>query len=119
MDLFDTPALNLDMRLSDDNFTIGSTLLRNFQRNGTKIIPSAPAIQPQQEKIRPQSTPLQTYSDDYEHMTSTRSSTPRQQKQKPEKARPVQQQPIPEKSRPVQLPTPEKPRVIQQLALRK
>lgn len=95
------------MRLSDDKFTIGSTLLRHFERNGTKIIPSTPT-QPPQEKIQPQSTSLHTYSDDYENMTSTRSSTPRQQKPKPEKARPAQQPLIPEK-----------PRVIQQPVLRK
>lgn len=99
------------MRLSDDNFTIGSTLLRHYQRNGVKIIPSTPS--PFQPEKMPHSTPLQTYSDDYEDVTSTRSLTPMQPAQKPEKFRPTKE-PIPEKSRPIRQPTPEKPRIIQQ-----
>lgn len=97
--MLDTPALNLDVRFSDDNFTIGSTLLRNYQRNGFNIIPSKgsdPSIiekskpKPQQQKIQRPSS-LQTYSDDYENITSTRSSTPIKQKLIPEKPRVIQQ----------------------------
>jgi hypothetical protein len=146
MDIFDTPALNLDMRLSDDNFTIGSTLLRQYQRNGTKLMPStsmfiyhnlqflclilarSTSAQSQQPKIdRPPS--LQTYSDDYENITSTGSLTPVKQKLISEKSRPIQQpiseksrpiqQPISEKSRPIQQPMSEKPRIIQQPVLSK
>lgn len=99
------------MRLPDDNFTIGSTLLRQYQRNGVKIIPSVPS--PFQPEKMPHSTPLQTYSDDYEDMTSTKSVTPIQPTQKPEKSRPIKHS-IPEKSQPIRQPTPEKPRIIQQ-----
>ncbi len=53
-------------------------------------------LKSEQQKIqRPAS--LQTYSDDYENITSTRSSTPISQRKRPEKPR-VIQQPIPSKS---------------------
>jgi hypothetical protein len=82
------------MRLSDDNFTIGSTLLRHYQRNGTNFV-STPSVhiqsqQQQQQKIQ-RPTSLPTYSDDYENITSTRSSTPIKQKQISEKPRIIQQ----------------------------
>ncbi len=85
------------MRFSDDNFTIGSTLLRNYQQNGMNITPATSSQpQPPAQKIQKPPT-LETYSDDYENITSTRSSTPAKQKPVQEKPR-VIQQPVPSKS---------------------
>ncbi|CAF4002706.1 unnamed protein product, partial [Adineta steineri] len=101
-DIRDTPAINFDLRFSDDNFTIGSTLLRQYQRNGTNIRPTRNSSI--SEKSRRQQTPppptkqkvqrpttIQTYSDDYENMTSTVSSIPTNHKQSPQKPRAIPQ----------------------------
>ncbi|UJR14698.1 hypothetical protein I4U23_001691 [Adineta vaga] len=108
-DPFDAPGTSLDLRFSDDNFTIGSTLLRQYHLNGTNAIPSkntsiseksqqrrqpsTPSRPPSLQKL-PRSSNQQTYSDDYENPTSTISSTPVSPRPSPQKPR-VIQQPIP------------------------
>ncbi|CAF1433270.1 unnamed protein product, partial [Adineta steineri] len=102
-DIRDTPAINFDLRFSDDNFTIGSTLLRQYQRNGTNIMPTrnssiseksrrqqTPPPPPTKQKLQ-RPTTIQTYSDDYENMTSTVSSIPTNHKQSPQKPRVIPQ----------------------------
>ncbi|CAF0725174.1 unnamed protein product [Adineta steineri] len=102
-DIRDTPAINFDLRFSDDNFTIGSTLLRQYQRNGTNIMPTrnssiseksrrqqTPPPPPTKQKVQ-RPTTIQTYSDDYENMTSTVSSIPTNHKQSPQKPRVIPQ----------------------------
>lgn len=78
------------MPLSDDKFTIGSTLLRQFQRNGINII-SPPVIEQPKAKVKTpeprvqKSSSPRTYSDDYENIPSSRTSTPIKQRSASEK----------------------------------
>ncbi|CAF0746161.1 unnamed protein product [Adineta ricciae] len=113
-DIFDSPGTNFDLRFSDDKFTIGSTILRKLQQNGTNIQPAKnkliseryqrrqplsthsspppPSSSTSQKIQRP--TVLQTYSDDYENYSTTTTSTPASPRPAPEKPR-VTQQPMP------------------------
>ncbi|CAF5092586.1 unnamed protein product, partial [Rotaria sp. Silwood1] len=94
--MYDTSGINLDIRFNDDNFTIGSTLLRHFQRNGTNTTTSLkhPSISNKSEYEQKQierPTSVQSYSDDYENSSSTTSSMSIQQQQTPQKPRVIQQ----------------------------
>ncbi|CAF1165406.1 unnamed protein product [Rotaria sordida] len=91
-DIRDAPAINLDIRFTDDNFTIGSTLLRNYQRNGNNTMPlKSPRIFDRSEHEQ-KPTALENYSDDYENFSSTTSSSMSiKQQRTPQKPRVIQQ----------------------------